>query len=260
MFASDANHMMPGVDQATLPEHRMSLENAQYIHQLNPANPAGSDRLQQGDDHLRMLKAALKATFPNLTGPVTATQDFLNGLAASLVPVGAIALYFGAEAPTGWAICNGQEVPRSSGTGKITTPDLRGRVAVGADDALALGSLTGQTKRTITTGVAGAHTPAATMAPAGGHTHITSVNVASATTGASVGTTVRKVDDGGSASNIVNGVSFTDPGHTHTASATTSEAANHTHALTMAPVPDHAHAATVDVTQPSLALHYIMKI
>jgi hypothetical protein len=57
----------------------MGLEAATYIHQLNPSNPVGAvDPKAQGDDHLRLLKSTIQATFPNITGPVTATHTRLN--------------------------------------------------------------------------------------------------------------------------------------------------------------------------------------
>lgn len=56
----------------------MALETATYINTLNAANPTGSDPISSGDDHIRMVKAAIKATFPNITGPVLVTQDQIN--------------------------------------------------------------------------------------------------------------------------------------------------------------------------------------
>lgn len=58
----------------------MPLEVATFINQLNPANPVGSDPLAQADDHLRLLKATIKNTFPNIDGAVTVTDDVLNAL------------------------------------------------------------------------------------------------------------------------------------------------------------------------------------
>lgn len=43
----------------------MGLETASYINDLNTSNPASTDQQSQGDDHLRLLKSVLKATFPN---------------------------------------------------------------------------------------------------------------------------------------------------------------------------------------------------
>jgi hypothetical protein len=57
----------------------MGLESATYIDGLVTTNPVGAtDPKSQGDDHIRLLKSTVKATFPNLTGAVTATQLELN--------------------------------------------------------------------------------------------------------------------------------------------------------------------------------------
>lgn len=44
----------------------MGLEAATYIADLNVTNPSAGDPRSQGDDHIRLLKAVLKATFPQL--------------------------------------------------------------------------------------------------------------------------------------------------------------------------------------------------
>ena len=59
----------------------MGLETGTYIDSLNSANPLGSDPKSAGDDHIRLLKSTIKATFPNLTGAVTPTQTELNYVA-----------------------------------------------------------------------------------------------------------------------------------------------------------------------------------
>ncbi len=67
-----------------------------------------------------------------------------------LVPIGSILAYSGASAPTGWVLCDGAAISRTTyatlfaaigtsfGTGDGSTtfnvPDLRGRVLVGKDD------------------------------------------------------------------------------------------------------------------------------
>lgn len=63
----------------------MPLESATYISDLVPTNPAGTDQVSQADDHLRLIKATLKATFPNITGPVTASQAALNSSSGSVL-------------------------------------------------------------------------------------------------------------------------------------------------------------------------------
>lgn len=65
----------------------MPLETAQFINQLNEANPLGSDPIAAGDDHLRLIKSTLKNTFPNVSGAVTLTQAQLNALPSDVTGV-----------------------------------------------------------------------------------------------------------------------------------------------------------------------------
>jgi hypothetical protein len=60
----------------------MPIESATYISDLNASNPIGAtDPLSSADDHLRLLKSTIKATFPAVTGAVTASHTELNNLA-----------------------------------------------------------------------------------------------------------------------------------------------------------------------------------
>jgi hypothetical protein len=52
----------------------MGLEIATYISDLVATNPSTSDPLAQGDDHIRLMKAALKASFPLVIGQLNATM------------------------------------------------------------------------------------------------------------------------------------------------------------------------------------------
>lgn len=56
----------------------MGLESVNGIWDLNAANPAPGDNKSEGDDHLRNIKKAVKATFPNVNAPVTKTDEALN--------------------------------------------------------------------------------------------------------------------------------------------------------------------------------------
>jgi hypothetical protein len=56
----------------------MALESTTYIDGLVATNPTGTDARSQGDDHIRLVKSSVKATFPNITGAVTATHTELN--------------------------------------------------------------------------------------------------------------------------------------------------------------------------------------
>ena len=57
----------------------MPLESADFVAQLESDNPAGTDPRSQGDDHIRLIKAVLKKTFPTASGPVT--FDFVKNIA-----------------------------------------------------------------------------------------------------------------------------------------------------------------------------------
>ena len=103
----------------------MPLETATYITDLVSSNPGHSDGLSQADSHLRMLKSTLKATFPNFTSAaLNSTQAQIDAIAALLVsgqltgngavPPGQIADFGGTTAPTGWLICDGQAVSRTT--------------------------------------------------------------------------------------------------------------------------------------------------
>jgi microcystin-dependent protein len=60
----------------------LPIETFGGISELNPSYPPTSDGLVGGDDHIRGIKAAVKASFPNITDPVTATSEALNAAAA----------------------------------------------------------------------------------------------------------------------------------------------------------------------------------
>lgn len=59
----------------------MTVETASYINQLDATLPTDTDVRSEGDNHIRLLKSTVKATFPNLTAiPVTATTSDLNAV------------------------------------------------------------------------------------------------------------------------------------------------------------------------------------
>jgi len=59
----------------------MALETGTYISDLNASNPVSTDGLAQADDHLRLIKSTVKATFPNVSGAITATHTEINAVA-----------------------------------------------------------------------------------------------------------------------------------------------------------------------------------
>lgn len=256
----------------------MALESALYINQLDPANPPGTDQLSQADDHLRLIKGALKATFPNITGPVTLTQADLN--TSNKVPVGVISLWYGSAAtvPLAYAICNGQTIALSDGSGTIVCPDLRNLVVMGAGAIAAAGVVVGNSTSTATSTLGGGHTPVVT-APAHSHTitvagHVLTVSempnhshdsgIAPDNTGnrypystssaTNVGADVQK------AAPSANAMALTGPAGGGQAHNHTGTGDSQTLALTATAVPDHLHVTQVSTVQPSIGLHYIMKI
>jgi microcystin-dependent protein len=135
-------------------EPTVPLETATHISGLVPSNPAASDPLSGTDDHLRLIKSTIKATFPNFTdAALNSTQAQIDAVAALLVggvlrangavPAGAIQDFGMPTAPTGWLACDGQAVSRTTyadlfaaisttwgaGDGSTTfnVPDLRDR-------------------------------------------------------------------------------------------------------------------------------------
>ena len=89
----------------------MPLENASTIEQLDSTWPLGLDNSSRGDDHLRLLKAVLKAQFPGASGrgfskPITVTEDQLIALpkqvadiGKTLFPVGSVVMRMDAVNP-----------------------------------------------------------------------------------------------------------------------------------------------------------------
>lgn len=241
----------------------MPLETASFINGLVATNPVSTDPVAQADDHIRLIKSTIKATFPNLTGAVTANQATLN----SPFPVGGIIMWSGAidTIPAAWALCNGVAVPRSDGAGNITPPDLRNLFVVGAGGSYTVGQTGGA--NTATTATAGAHTHSGTTGgtaltvgqlPSHTHTGTTATNgdhfhAIDAVPRAGVGF-------GYSGSQGVNGnVTQTQSAgahnHTFTTDATGSGQA-HTHTIES----DGVHAHTVDTRSPYYAMAFIMKV
>lgn len=256
----------------------MALETAQFIHQLEISNPAATDQLSQADDHIRLLKAVIKATFPNITGPVTLTQAQLNTVFS--IPVGIISAWYGPSnaIPAGYALCDGSTVNLSDGSGTIQTPNLTNRVIVGAGSLIAQGQTGGAATSSVNTGEAGAHTHTVS---GGAHTH----------TGA-IGGTVLTLDQlpahrhangvvnnndsvfnrgGLAASPTLNSdinenqnpgtrEGYTESvggGQAHGHSLTINE---NTHSHAVSTEGAHQHSVSVSTLQPAVGLHYIMKV
>lgn len=109
---------------------------------------------------------------------LTAAQ--MNALEAATVPTGGITMYGASTAPTGWLLCDGTAVSRTTYAGLFTAigttygvgngsttfnlPNLKGRVPVGRDSADTAFDVLGET--------GGAKTHTLTTAEMPSHTHI----------------------------------------------------------------------------------------
>lgn len=121
----------------------MGLETATYIEDLVSTNPLGSDNVNLGDDHLRLVKAVLQGQFPNLG------QAAMNLQASSLNAMIGMVGAFAAAPGGGWLVCDGSAVSRTTyaalfgiisddygnGDGSTTfnVPDYRGEFLRGVD-------------------------------------------------------------------------------------------------------------------------------
>lgn len=88
----------------------MGLETGSTISSFITSNPTSSDPVNQGDDHLRLIKSILKAQFPGAAGngfatAITATEaeiNALHGLTNFYFASGTRMPFAQAAAPTGW--------------------------------------------------------------------------------------------------------------------------------------------------------------
>ena len=126
----------------------MQLETANFISELNPLWPLGTEGLNTADDHSRVTKKATQQSFPNVSGEVSATQQDLNLLAGAAIngsglnPVGTVIQGFWTSAPDGYYECNGDVIdPTKTDLIAIVgpnTPDLRGQFMRGWSDNAAV--------------------------------------------------------------------------------------------------------------------------
>jgi hypothetical protein len=105
----------------------MSLESGTYISDLVVTNPPGTDPKSQGDDHLRLIKATLKNTFPNVAGAATASHTQLQadklGFGDSADPANNFTLDASANNGTMKLARNsGQEIMKVDANGKVGFP------------------------------------------------------------------------------------------------------------------------------------------
>jgi microcystin-dependent protein len=236
----------------------MGLETVEFITDLNPAWPNGTDKVRYGDDHIRRIKTALKNSFPNINAPVTATPEQLNGVPVGLMTILAdivshlpkarfIQEFAGAieDIPDGWVLCDGNN----------GTPDLTDKFVLGAGNSVDPDDEGGATSKTtdsktpaVTVGdtaLSTAHLPA--------HRHFVAANVVDTvgTAPAADNQVARETTAGGDTEYNMRGTA-TDATVGRTSSV--GEGAAHGHSALQA-----AHTHDVNVMPPWYALAYIMK-
>jgi hypothetical protein len=104
----------------------MALETGSFISDLNSSNPQSTDSVSQADDHIRLLKATIKATFPNVTGAVSVTQAQINDV-VNKAPI---------ASPTFTGVPAGPTAASSTNTTQLATTAFVQAVAQATKEAL----------------------------------------------------------------------------------------------------------------------------
>ena len=137
----------------------MALETGTYISDLNINNPTITDQIDQGDDHIRLIKKAIKNTFPNVSNAVTLTHTEINELPGDITALettinttitDGLALKAPIDAPTFTGIASADTPAAGTSTTQLATTafvgtELTNYVAAAANigaDAVALGTKT----------------------------------------------------------------------------------------------------------------------
>jgi hypothetical protein len=215
----------------------MPLESATTISSLDSSWPLGGDPANQGDDHLRLIKAVLKAQFPGagaagFNTPINATEAELNALvgyntassietrfttleasvtalqAALNAPAGTKMLFPQAAAPTGWT----QDV--SLNDYMLRVVNTAGAGTGGSDSPILNSKVASHT-----------HTFSATTGTGGGsHSHTVSINMyqaCAASSGCYGGGPIGSCNGFCSTTSSHSSASSTNINHTHSVSGTT---------------------------------------
>lgn|SRR5574343_57304 len=143
----------------------MTIESATYISDLNASYPESGSAKSQGDDHLRLVKATIKATWPAITGAVTASHTELGYVYGVTGPLQA---QLNLKAPLASPAFTGTvtgEIASFTGNVSVAYPTINGHAATKlyvdtVAFAAALPAQTGKARQVVTTdGSAGSFGP-----------------------------------------------------------------------------------------------------
>lgn len=191
------------------------------------------------------------------------------------VPIGSMVIWPAALAPSGWLLCDGSQVSRTTyvtlfsllgtsyGAGDgITTfnlPDLRQRFPLGkaaAGTGSNLGdtggaidhthTLSGSVSATGSTSTDGSHTHGGSTGSGGSHNHTATTSSDGSHSHSVTGST----NDGSNVTDFAQTTNFgifsSDSGHTHTVTGSTDTQGSHNHSLTTSTDGSHAHSISAD--------------
>ena len=139
----------------------MGLETGSTISSFITSNPTSSDPVNQGDDHLRLIKSVLQAQFPGSGGlgyatAITATEAELNalhGLTNYYFASGTRMPFAQAAAPTGWT----QDTTDNATNRMLRVVNTTGN-GVGGSASPILNNVVSSHTHTFTGNAMGAHT------------------------------------------------------------------------------------------------------
>lgn len=124
----------------------MAVDTATFVNQFDVAKPTGGDQKSEGDDNLRHIKTVMKATFPNVSGAVTATHTEINRL------VGLTSAAAGVTSPTlASPVLTGTPIAPTAAGGTNTTQIATTQFVVSAGLSSSLPGQSGNAGKFVTT-------------------------------------------------------------------------------------------------------------